>query len=126
MQFQQQEFLTKFATFLPMSNCFITYIIFFSHTRYGIECFISDYIYHEKQVCNGENLSTIGFTALLSAQADCSRNAECGCIYDDACKGDKWMTRKGIGLTPSTAGSCSWTKSKLTFPFHTRKLMYCT
>ena len=71
--------------------------------------------------CNGESLVTTWYTTIEAAEADCSNSPDCGCIYDDLCQGERWTTHKGPEIL---TGTCSWTKSKLTFPFHTKKIMY--
>ena len=61
---------------------------------------------------------TIGrYTTLQAAQTACSNNDECGCIFDSGCDGGTWLTIKGYEVTPSPAGSCAWTPSKLKLPF---------
>ena len=93
--------------------------------RYGFQCFISDYTYRVGQYCEGNDIGS--YTMHTAAEAACSNNVECGCIYDKACDGVSWFISKGYEVTPgylSSVRSCAWTPSKLTLPFHTRKLIY--
>ena len=103
------------------NNSFYT---FFCHTRYSIECFISDYTYHVGQTCLGNKIGN--HATLQAAKAACSNNVDCGCIYDSKCNGDGWSISKGNKVTQSRHGTCAWARipSKLTCPFHTRTLIY--
>ena len=115
------------------STLFMIYIAwalkctFFWHTRYGIQCLISGYTYRVGQYCKGNGIGS--YATFRAAATACSNNVECGCIYDKACDGVSWFISKGYEVTPgylSSVRSCAWTPSKLTLPFHTRKLIYFT
>ena len=84
---------------------------FFSHSRYGIKCFISDnYTYLAGKHCTGGPIGS--YTTLQAAIAACSNNNRCGCIFDLGCDGDEWWIREGHGVRSSVPsyGSCAWEK----------------
>ena len=74
--------------------------------------------------CGGVEIER--YRTLGAAVAACSKNVECGCIYDRYCDDDTWWISKGYQIKASSTGSCAWTPSKLMFPLHTRRLMYFT
>ena len=75
--------------------------------------------------CRGTTIQ-VGYPTLQVAKEACSNNGQCGCIYADDCDVDAFLTKRGREVDPSPKGGCSWNKSKFTFPFHTRKIMYFT
>ena len=72
--------------------------------------------------CEGGDIGS--YTTLQAAKEACSNNNECGCIWDEFCDGNIWLISKGYNVTSDAYGSCAWTKSKLMFPFNTRKQIY--
>ena len=87
------------------------FLTFFSHSRYGIKCFISDnYTYLVGKYCSGSEIGS--YTTLQAAIAACSNNNRCGCIFDLGCDGDEWWIREGHGVRSSVPsyGSCAWEK----------------
>ena len=93
--------------------------------RFKISFFFSDeYTKNiELAFCMGDRISE--HTTLVAAKTACSDNIDCGCIDEEACNGGPWRTHKGFDVHQS-AFQCAWTKSKLTFPFRKRRLLYFT
>ena len=67
-------------------------------------------------------------TTLEAAKAACVNNIACGCIQDYYCDSKGWSLHKEYGFSTDGSKTCAWieSKSKLTFPFHTKKLVYFT
>ena len=98
-------------TYHKISYILMAKYTFFSHSRYGIKCFISDnYTYLAGKHCTGGPIGS--YTTLQAAIAACSNNNRCGCIFDLGCDGDEWWIREGHGVRSSVPsyGSCAWEK----------------
>ena len=92
---------------------------FFSLSRYGIQCFISDnYTHLVGKYCQGSDIAIGSHKTLQAAKAACSKDNECDCIWDQDCDDDGWKISKGHNVSSSSLGSCAWLKSKF---IHARK-----